>query len=97
MEDRLTRVELKIDRLSETMVSLARAEEQISTVFKRQSAIDDKITAIESKIDAMALNAVSGRFAERLFWVVVVAGSRPGLTQWGNHEISTACTCSIPS
>ncbi len=80
MEDRLTRVELKIDRLSETMISLARAEEQISTVFKRQSAIDDKITAIESKIDTMAFNAISGRFAERLFWIVVVAG----VTTWFN-------------
>jgi hypothetical protein len=43
MEDRLSRVEKKIDTLQEAIVSLARVEERLVTVFNRQSHIESKV------------------------------------------------------
>jgi hypothetical protein len=40
MEDRLSRVEAKIDSLQEAIISLARVEERLVTVFNRQSHIE---------------------------------------------------------
>ena len=51
MEDRLSRVEKKIDSLQEAIISLARVEERLVTVFNRQSSIESKVTHIEDKVD----------------------------------------------
>ena len=74
MEDRLSRVEKKIDTLQEAIVSLARVEERLVTVFNRQSHIETKVDAIENKMDVLAENMASARTMERLIWVVIVAG-----------------------
>ena len=49
MEDRLSRVEKKIDSLQEAIISLARVEERLVTVFNRQSSIESKVTHIEDQ------------------------------------------------
>ena len=41
-EDRLTRIEDKLDKLSNAVVTLARMEERMITVFKRMDHIDDQ-------------------------------------------------------
>ena len=73
MEDRLSRVEKKIDTLQEAIVSLARVEERLVTVFNRQTNIEDKVNAIESKVDSLSANIVSSKILERLIWIIVVA------------------------
>jgi vacuolar-type H+-ATPase subunit E/Vma4 len=73
MEDRLSRVEKKIDTLQETIVSLARVEERLVTVFNRQTNIEDKVNAIESKVDELTANMISSKLLERFIWVIVVA------------------------
>lgn len=73
MEDRLSRVEKKIDTLQEAIVSLARVEERLVTVFNRQTNIEDKVNAIESKVDSLASNMISSKILERFIWVIVVA------------------------
>lgn len=62
MEDRFTRIETKIDSLQEAVIQLARVEERLSTVFKRQAVI-------EAKVDALA-DKTGTRFIERIFWIV---------------------------
>ena len=84
MEDRLSRVEKKIDTLQEAIVSLARVEERLVTVFNRQSHIDSKVDAIENKMDVLAENMASARTMERLIWVVIVAGISAVFTYIGN-------------
>jgi vacuolar-type H+-ATPase subunit E/Vma4 len=84
MEDRLSRVEKKIDTLQEAIVSLARVEERLVTVFNRQSHIDSKVDAIENKMDVLAENIASARTMERLIWVVIVAGISAVFTYIGN-------------
>lgn len=84
MEDRLGRVEKKIDTLQEAIVSLARVEERLVTVFNRQSHIETKVDAIENKMDVLAENMASARTMERLIWVVIVAGISAVFTYIGN-------------
>ena len=73
MEDRLSRVEKKIDTLQEAIVSLARVEERLVTVFNRQSHIETKVNAIEAKVDSLTEGVISSRSIERIVWVVIVA------------------------
>ena len=84
MEDRLSRVEAKIDGLQEAIISLARVEERLVTVFNRQSHIETKVDAIENKMDTLSENMASARILERLIWVVIVAGIGAVFTYIGN-------------
>lgn len=84
MEDRLSRVEKKIDTLQEAIVSLARVEERLVTVFNRQSHIEAKIEGIEAKVDTLSDSMISARMVERLVWVVVVAGIGTAFTFIGS-------------
>lgn len=73
MEDRLTRVEAKIDSLQEAIVSLARVEERLVTVFNRQSSIEDKVTALDDKVDRLSESVIKTRSTERFVWVIIAA------------------------
>jgi hypothetical protein len=84
MEDRLSRVEKKIDTLQEAIVSLARVEERLVTVFNRQSHIETKVDAIENKMDCLAENIASARTMERLLWIILVASIGAVFTYIGN-------------
>ena len=73
MEDRLSRVEKKIDTLQEAIVSLARVEERLVTVFNRQSHIESKVDAMDEKVDRLSESVIKGKSAERIVWLVVAA------------------------
>jgi len=84
MEDRLSRLEQKIDMLSEAVVSLARVEERLVTVFNRQSHIEAKVETIDNKVDELSQGMVSSKLVERLIWVIIVAGVSTAFTLLGN-------------
>jgi hypothetical protein len=84
MEDRLSRLEQKIDMLSEAVVSLARVEERLVTVFNRQSHIEAKVENIDNKVDELSQGMVSSKLIERLIWVIIVAGVSTAFTLLGN-------------
>ena len=71
-ETRLARVESKIDDLQQAVVSLARVEERLITVFNRQSGIENKVTDMQSSIEKLQRGAAASAFLERLFWICVV-------------------------
>ena len=73
MGDRLSRVEKKIDTLQEAIVSLARVEERLVTVFNRQSHIETKVDAMDEKVDRLSESVIKGKSAERIVWLVVAA------------------------
>lgn len=73
MEDRLHRVEAKIDKLQEAVISLARVEEQLITVFNRQSSIENKVNGLDDKVDRLSESVIKGKSAERIVWLVVAA------------------------
>lgn len=77
-EERLDRIEKKLDTMAEAIVSLARMEERMVTLFKRmdnydtnQSQMADRLRKIENNVGS---NGQMLRFAERLFWIVMAAG-----------------------
>ena len=80
MEDRLGRLEKKIDTLQEAVVSLARVEERLVTVFNRQSHIETKVDAVENKVDELGENMASARTMERFIWIVIVASISTAFT-----------------
>ena len=77
--DRLDRIEVKLDKLADAMVSLARAEEKIAAMqenqsnhFERLNRFSQKLDEIESKV---ADNNRTVQLIHKLFWVVVIAAA----------------------
>ncbi len=70
MENRIERIESKIDDLQEAIVSLARVEERITTIFSRQTKIEEQVNSMDEKLSKIHPSVA---FAERLFWIAVVA------------------------
>ena len=82
---RLDRIEEKIDKLSDAMISLARAEEKLIAIeqnnhvnFERLNRFSAKLDDIEKKVDN---NARTVAVINRLFWIVAVAMSSIVLSQ----------------
>jgi len=78
MEDRrLDRIEQKIDKLSEVVISMAHVEEKLVTLEEQQGLMlekiydtDQKYHKVERRIDA---NEVTIVIINRLFWIIVTA------------------------
>jgi len=76
---RLDRIEDKIDKLSDAMVSLARAEEKLIAIEKnnhagveRMNRFSQKLDDIEKKVEQ---NAQTVGVINRLFWIFAVAAA----------------------
>ena len=72
---RLDRIEEKIDKLSDAMISLARAEEKLIAIeknnhanFERMNRFSQKLDVIEKKVED---NTKTISIINRLFWVGV--------------------------
>ena len=76
-EDRLERMEEKLDKLQEAVVALARMEERMVTLFNRMDKYDDEQKNNRQRIEALesrtGLNGQTLRFAERVFWIVAAS------------------------
>ena len=76
-DPRLSRMEDKLDKLSEAVVSMARMEERIITVFNRMDSMGKYFKKLDERMDRIEIiNAERGKtiaFAERLFWILVTA------------------------
>tara|TARA_E500000331_G_scaffold276699_1_gene269280 strand:- start:115 stop:378 length:264 start_codon:yes stop_codon:yes gene_type:complete len=74
MEDRLNRMEDKIDKLSEAVLAMARMEERMITVFKRMETFDHVNKRMDDRLDDFEKQAIARgqkiAFAERFFWMV---------------------------
>ena len=86
--NRLDRIEVKIDKLSDAMISLARAEEKLVAIehnnhanFDRLNRFSSKLDDIEKKVDD---NARTVTVINRLFWIVVVAISTGFISMHGS-------------
>lgn len=75
--DRLARIEEKIDKLSEVLVTLARAEEKIYGLQDDHNKMFDRVNKIQERVDSIELkveeNSRTTRLINRLIWVVLVA------------------------
>ena len=77
-EKRLERIEQKLDDMSQAIVSLARMEERMVTLFKRMDSYDEEQSKLSdrlSKVEKVSgADGVTLRFLERIFWIVATAG-----------------------
>lgn len=76
---RLDRIEEKIDKLSETVISLARAEEKLLALSSdnqdtraRLISVEEKVVAVDRKIDE---HGVTVRVINRIFWIMAAASA----------------------
>ena len=76
---RLTRIEEKLDKLADAMVSIARAEEKIEAMSDEHQKQYERINKLSQKIDDIEKvvldNQRTVQFMHKLFWVVVVAAA----------------------
>jgi len=74
MEKRLTRVEDKIDALSDAIIEMARMDERVVSAFKRMDNLVEYQTKMDARIDEMEKLAIARgqkiAFAERFFWMI---------------------------
>jgi len=77
--DRLGRIEEKLDKLADAMVSIARAEEKIEAMSDEHEKQYERINKLSVKIDEIERivldNQRTVQFMMKLFWVVVVAAT----------------------
>lgn len=78
-DSRLDRIESKIDDLSKAMISLARAEEKLTSIEKNNYASYERMNRFSRKLDHLEKivddNARTVAFITRLFWIAMSVGS----------------------
>ena len=76
-DERLSRMETKLDKLSEAIVEMARMEERLLTIFKRLEHMDAAFKKYDDRVDEIEkLALIRGQkiaFAERLLWMLVTS------------------------
>ena len=77
MDNRLDRIEQKLDKLTEAVSQIARVEEQLLSAFKRmdrhEKRLDDQEDDIRELEGVVLTNSSSVKNAERFFWIAVSA------------------------
>lgn len=65
MDDQTTRlnhIEEKLDKVGEAIISLARMEERMITLFRRMDTYDERQTSIEGRVTKVEVSHASGAF-----------------------------------
>lgn len=76
-DSRLDRIEAKIDKLSDAMVTLARAEEKLIGMEQKYNSSYDRMNKFSTKLDELerivTQNAATVNTINKLFWVAIIA------------------------
>ena len=74
-DNRLSRIEEKLDKLSEAVISTARIEERMISVFKRLDRVDEGFNKSDKRMNELEQTSIkrgqTKAFAERLFWIIL--------------------------
>lgn len=54
--------------LQDVLITVARIDERIVTIFNRQEDIEERVNSMDTKIHVMS---PSVKFGERVFWIVI--------------------------
>lgn len=73
-ESRLDRIENKIDRLSDAVVSIVRVEERMVTLFKKMEAMDERQDVLDSRLAEVEKTSLARgvvfRLVDKAAWLV---------------------------
>ena len=73
-DDRLDRIEGKVDKLADAIIQMARMEERLVSVFKRMDNTKATLKKLDNRLDDIERQAISRgqkiAFAERIFWMI---------------------------
>lgn len=76
-DPRLDRIEAKIDKLTDAMITVARAEEKLLNMEQKYSASYDRMNKFSSKLDdlekVVTENSATVNTINKLFWVALIA------------------------
>ena len=76
-DKRLDRIEEKLDKLTDAIVAIARAEEKLVTLEKDRATVMLKLTHIDERLSAIEADANQGRGIAKMiwpFWAAMIAG-----------------------
>lgn len=80
---RLDRIEIKIDQMSDAIISLARAEEKIITITEICKQQGEQLLILINRVDSLDKlvreNAATVNIINKLFWIVI-AGAATAIT-----------------
>lgn len=83
---RLDRIEEKIDKLSDAMISLARAEEKLIAIEKNNHAAYDRMNKFSMKLDSIEDkvndNTRTIGVITKMFWLIIGAVSVAAASQF---------------
>ena len=68
---RLNRIEEKLDKVGEAIISLARMEERMITLFKRMDTYDHQQSLLETRVNSIEVKNASGAWIERFIWIII--------------------------
>jgi hypothetical protein len=64
---RLNRIEEKLDKVGEAIISLARMEERMITLFRRMDSYDERQNTIEGRVNKIEVTSATS--SEKVSWV----------------------------
>lgn len=74
---RLDRIEEKLDKLTDAMIAMARAEEKLVQLEKNHTAHFDRMNKFSAKLDSIEEkvndNARTVQTINKLFWIAIIA------------------------
>lgn len=86
MDNRLDKIEEKIDKLTDAMVSIARAEEKLANMEKNWQTNYDRMNRFSQKLDdiedTVRTNAQTVNVINKLFWAVIISGIAAAFGMW---------------
>ena len=78
-DNRLSRIEEKLDKLFEAVISMARIEERMISAFKRLDRVDEGFNKSDKRMDELEQTSIKRgqtiAFAERLFWIILTGAA----------------------
>jgi len=76
-DSRLDRIEAKIDKLADAMVSVARSEEKLVNMEQKYAAQYDRMNKFSEKLDKLekcvSENSATITTINKLFWIAIIA------------------------
>jgi len=77
-EQRLDRIESKLDKLGEALIEISRVEEKLVAQGDRMARFEYRLDQQENDLDSVAKlvhqNKTTSATVERFFWVMITAG-----------------------